>query len=153
MDILINNAGIGRFGKVEHLSREVVDKMIDTNLKGTIYCTQAVLPEMKQREKGLIINIISTAGKVGKAEESVYCASKFGVRGFTESLAIELQETPVQVSAFYLGGMKTSFWDGILEEDKTSGFMEPGQVAEIILDNIKSRPNINVKEVEINRQK
>ena len=153
LDILINNAGTGRFGNAELLSREAVDKMIDTNLKGTIYCTQAVLPLMKQRKQGLIVNIISTAGKKGKAEESVYCASKFGVRGFTESLNIELQDTPIQVAAFYIGGMNTSFWDGILEEEKISGFMDPDDVAEIVIENIKTRTNINIKEVVIDRQK
>ena len=65
--------------------------MIDINLKGTIFCTQEVLPDMKKRNKGIIANIVSTAGIEGKVTESVYCASKFGVRGFSDSLFLELR--------------------------------------------------------------
>lgn len=153
IDILINNAGLGRFGKAEKLKKKEIDKMIDTNLKGTIFCTQAGLKKMKKGNKGLIVNIISTAGKKGKATESVYCASKFGIRGFTDSLEKELKESKIDVSAFYMGGMNTPFWDGILAEEKKEKFMNPADVAEIIFANIKERNKLNVKEVLINSKK
>ena len=150
VDILINNAGLGRFGKAEKLNKKEIDQMIDTNLKGTIFCTQAVLKKMKKVNSGLIVNIISTAGKKGKATESVYCASKFGIRGFTDSLEKELKDSKIDVSAFYMGGMNTSFWDGILTEERKEKFMNPADVAEIIFANIKNRDKLNVKEVLIN---
>lgn len=153
IDILINNAGIGRFGKVENLKRKDIDQMIDTNLKGTIFCTQSVLKKMKKVNNGQIVNIISTAGKKGKATESVYCASKFGIRGFTDSLEKELKESKIDVSAFYMGGMNTPFWDGILAEEKKEKFMNPSDVAEIILANLKNRNRLNIKEVLINSKK
>lgn len=90
IDILINNAGLGYFDLVENITDDQVHQMIDINLKGTIFCTQAVLSSMKERDAGSVINIVSTAGVEGKVEESVYCASKFGARGFTESLQKEL---------------------------------------------------------------
>lgn len=73
---------------------------------------------MKERNEGTIVNIVSTAGLEGKVTESVYCASKFGVRGFTESLALELSGTAINVCAVYMGGMRTEFWDGVFTEEK-----------------------------------
>lgn len=149
IDILINNAGLGIFDLAENIEEEHVNQMIDINLKGTIFCTQEVLKEMKERNKGIIVNVVSTAGKVGKVTESVYCASKFGVRGFTESLVKELAETNVHVYGAYMSGMDTEFWGGMLPKEKTETFMNPDDVADIIIDNVKPRKNLTVTEVTI----
>lgn len=149
VDILINNAGTGAFDLAESISEDNIHHMIDVNLKGTIFCTQAVLPDMKKRNEGIIVNIVSTAGLEGKVSESVYCASKFGVRGFTDSVFLELKESKVQIYAAYMGGMKTEFWEGIYTEDEIKNLMEPDDVAEIIMDNIKPRRNLAVREVVI----
>ncbi|MFC5464842.1 SDR family oxidoreductase [Lederbergia graminis] len=153
IDLLINNAGLGVFDLAENLTEESVHQMIDINLKGTIFCAQAVLPDMKKNNKGKIANIISTAGLEGKVTESVYCASKFGVRGFTESLLVELKDSAVQVYAAYMGGMKTEFWDGIYTQEEIKDLMDPDDVADIIIDNIKPRKNLNVTEVVIKNSK
>lgn len=149
VDLLVNNAGVGYFKLAEDLIVEEVDQMIDINLKGTIYCTQQVLAGMKERNAGTILNIVSTAGLEGKVTESVYCASKFGVKGYTESLLKELADTQIHVHGIYMGGMKTPFWEGIIEEENTGGLMDPDDVAEIILESIRPRKNINVPEVVI----
>ncbi|EMR05402.1 putative oxidoreductase [Bhargavaea cecembensis DSE10] len=149
VDLLINNAGIGVFDLAENLDESAVHQMIDINLKGTIFCSQAVLPQMKKRDRGMIANIVSTAGLDGKATESVYSASKFGVRGFTESLQLELAESRVRIFAAYMGGMKSEFWDGIYTQEEMANLMEPDDVADIIIGNIKARRNLNVKEVVI----
>ncbi|WP_068676749.1 SDR family oxidoreductase [Oceanobacillus sp. Castelsardo] len=149
IDLLINNAGLGVFDLAENIEEKYINQMIDINLKGTIFCTQEVLEDMKSRKQGMIVNIVSTAGKEGKVNESVYCASKFGVRGFTESLVEELKNTGVQVYAAYMGGMKTEFWDGIFTEEQTKKLMHPDDVADIIMDNIKPRKHIAVTEVTI----
>lgn len=149
VDILINNAGVGAFDLAENISEHNVHQMIDINLKGTIFCTQAVLPHMKERNEGIISNIISTAGVEGKVTESVYCASKFGVRGFTDSLYLELKDTSIRVFAAYMGGMKTDFWDGIYKEEEMTHLMDPDDVADIIINNMKLRKNLSVKEVTI----
>ncbi|QDX95341.1 3-oxoacyl-[acyl-carrier protein] reductase [Brevibacillus laterosporus] len=153
IDVLINNAGTGSFDLAENLTEEAVHQMIDINLKGTIFSTQEVLKQMKEQNRGTIINIVSTAGKVGKANESVYCASKFGVRGFTESLYIELKETPIQVIGIYMGGMKTEFWNGIFTEERMKHLMEPDDVADVIMANVKPRQRLIVSEVVIQNQK
>lgn len=149
IDILINNAGVGSFDMTENINEESVHQMIDINLKGTIFCTQEILPSMKKRNEGTIVNIISTAGQDGKVTESVYCASKFGVRGFTESVALELKGTPIRIFAAYMGGMESEFWDGILTEEQTSRLMKTDDVAEIIMDSIKPRKYLAVTDITI----
>ncbi|GAB2497532.1 SDR family NAD(P)-dependent oxidoreductase [Alkalibacterium psychrotolerans] len=149
IDVLVNNAGVGVFDDAEKLTTDVIDQMIDINLKGTIFCTQAVLPEMKERNDGTIIQVISTAGLEGKTLESVYCASKYGQRGFTESIIKELNDTDIHVLAAYMGGMKTSFWDDMYSKDEIEHLMDPDDVADIILANVKPRQNLTVPEIVI----
>ncbi|GEK92086.1 SDR family oxidoreductase [Alkalibacterium kapii] len=149
IDILVNNAGVGVFDDAEKITNDAVDQMIDINLKGTIFCSQAVLSEMKERNTGTIIQVISTAGLTGKVSESVYCASKFGVRGFTESLVKEVSDTDIHVLAAYMGGMKTNFWDDIYDKDEIEHLMDPDDVADIILASVKPRKNLTVPEVVI----
>ncbi|MEH7549122.1 MULTISPECIES: SDR family NAD(P)-dependent oxidoreductase [Bacillaceae] len=111
IDQVINNAGIGYFGPLQEISVDKISHMIDTNVKGTIYITKAILPTFLERNAGKIMNIISTAGLRGKVHETAYCASKFAIRGFTESLVKELESTSISVSGVYMGGMDTPFWD------------------------------------------
>ena len=125
IDCLINNAGIGFFGSIEKISIEEINTMIDTNVKGTIMVTQGLLPYVNYR----ILNIISTAGLKGKVNESVYVASKFAVRGFTESLQKELIGSEVKVTAVYMGGMNTPFWKGSTHIKDNSRLTSPEEVA------------------------
>ena len=149
IDRLINNAGVGYFERAEDLTASQIDEMIDINLKGTIFCTQAVLVSMKEADVGSIINVISTAGIEGKVTESGYCASKFGVRGFTESLVKELEETNIHINAVYMGGMDTPFWGKPEQENKNNGLMHPDDIADIIYENTKTRSNMNISDIII----
>lgn len=133
---LINNAGVGHFGPFEHLGEQEIQEMLQTNVLGTIYMTQAVLPYFKEKNGGLLMNIISTAGLKGKVNESVYAASKFAVRGFTESLQKELEDTDIKVKAVYMGGMDTPFWDESDHIKNKSRLRSPEEVAVMILDNL-----------------
>lgn len=147
--LLVNNAGMGAFHLLEDINEKDIDAMIDVNLKGTIYCTQQVISSMKKNNEGVIANIISTAGLEGKINETVYCASKFGAKGFTESLLVELKDTNIQVFGAYMGGMKTEFWDDILTEEQAEHLMDPEDIADIIIGNIKKRNKLNVEKVVI----
>ncbi len=149
IDTLINNAGLGYFDLAENLSSDEINQMIDINLKGTIFCTQQVLRDMKERDEGSIINVVSTAGVEGKVTESAYVASKFGVRGFTESIVKELEDTNIHVHAVYMGGMNTPFWGEETEDEGETGLMHADDIADIIYANTKIRKNINVSEVVI----
>jgi short-subunit dehydrogenase len=130
---LINNAGIGHFGPLSSLTHEQIDDMIRTNVNGTIYMTKAFLPYFQTLPKAKIMNIISTAGLRGKINESVYVATKFAIRGFSESLVKELEQTNISVTAVYMGGMDTPFWEGTDHIKDHSRLRSPQKVAEQII--------------------
>jgi short-subunit dehydrogenase len=130
--VLINNAGAGHFGPVTSLSGDEISEMLDTNVLGTIFLSQAFIKEFQKKGKGKIINIISTAGLRGKVNESVYAASKFAVRGFTESLVKELDGTGITIAGAYMGGMDTPFWDKNDHIKDKSRLKSPEEIAEKI---------------------
>lgn len=132
VSFLINNAGRGCFGPLTELAIEDIDLAVYTNVLGTIYLTKELLPHLSEQPDPKIMNIISTAGQKGKVNESVYVASKFAVRGFTESLQKEL-EGKVTVTATYMGGMDTPFWNETDHIKDKSRLKSPKQVAEIII--------------------
>lgn len=134
---VINNAGIGHFGPLEKMSHAEIEEMLHINVLGTIYMSQAVLPYLVENNEGLVMNIISTAGLRGKVNESAYAASKFAVRGFTESLQIEYAHTGIHVKAVYMGGMDTPFWDQNNFIKDKSGLRSPAEIADKILANIE----------------
>ncbi|SHG78655.1 SDR family NAD(P)-dependent oxidoreductase [Ornithinibacillus halophilus] len=141
LDVFINNAGIGLFGPVEDYSLEDIDKTLDTNVKGTILTVQSALPLIKE-SKGRILTIISTAGLRGKVNESLYCASKFAVRGFTESLQKEWENEDFSITAVYMGGMNTPFWENSTHVDNPSKLKGPEVVAEQIFKEDDGRKEI-----------
>ncbi|KFZ42846.1 MULTISPECIES: SDR family oxidoreductase [Anoxybacillus] len=143
--MLINNAGVGHFGPLEQMTDQHIHEMIDINVKGTIYMTKAFLPYFKTLPEANIMNIISTAGLRGKVNESVYVASKFAVRGFSESLVKELAETNVAVTAVYMGGMNTPFWDDSNHIQDRSRLRSPKQVAETIINQYNRQAEIIVE--------
>lgn len=109
-DILINNAGVGRFGNVDDLDPEDWHTMIDTNLNGTYYLTRLTVPLMKKSKQVChIINIGSIAGLLGNPELSGYNASKYAVRGFSEALFKELRYDGIKVSCMFPGSIETGF--------------------------------------------
>lgn len=97
LDVLINNSGIGIQTKIADCSEEVWDKVLDTNLKGTFLVTREFLHGMMAQKSGYIINIASQAAKHGYPEAGPYCASKFGIIGFSEALQHEVREYNIHV--------------------------------------------------------
>ncbi|MCF6411988.1 SDR family NAD(P)-dependent oxidoreductase [Pseudalkalibacillus salsuginis] len=134
IDIFINNAGTGCFGPLNSYTNEEIDQVMATNVKGTINMTRAAIPVLLEQGEGQILNIISTAGLRGKKNESVYVASKFAVRGFTESLIKELEETAIKVTAVYMGGMDTPFWKETDHIKDRSRLKSPDEVAKFIVE-------------------
>jgi NADP-dependent 3-hydroxy acid dehydrogenase YdfG len=110
VDILVNNAGlvIG-VDQVETVAPENVDTMFDTNVKGLLNVTQAVLPGMKQRNRGWIVNVGSIAGTEAYANGSIYCATKHAVNAITKSLRHELNSTNINVISIEPGMVETEF--------------------------------------------
>jgi NADP-dependent 3-hydroxy acid dehydrogenase YdfG len=110
IDVLFNNAGFGRLKWLEDLNPlEDIESQLRVNLLGVIWTTRAVLPHMMERHRGHIINMSSVAGWVALPTYSVYAASKFAVRGFTEALRREVSAYGIRVSGIYPGGVATEF--------------------------------------------
>ncbi|MGN7311016.1 3-ketoacyl-ACP reductase [Alkalicoccobacillus gibsonii] len=145
-DILINNAGIGKFGGFMDLDPEEWKNIVDVNLTGTYYVTRAVLPQLIEKQGGDIINISSTAGQKGAPVTSAYSASKFGLLGLTESLALEVRKHNVRVTALTPSTVAT---DLAVRENLTDGnpekVMQPEDLAEIIVSQLKLHPRIFIK--------
>jgi 3-oxoacyl-[acyl-carrier protein] reductase len=109
IEILVNNAGTAYFGPVQAATEVVWNSVLDTNLKGVFLLTKAVAPGMIERRSGHIINIASLAGKNSFAGGAVYCASKWGLLGFTHSAAEDLRAYGIRVSAICPGSVATEF--------------------------------------------
>jgi 3-oxoacyl-[acyl-carrier protein] reductase len=133
LDILINNAGIGRFANIADMSTEDWQAIIGTNLTGVFFCTRAALPHLKQRGGGYIINISSLASKNAFAGGGAYCASKAALNSFTETLMIETRHDNIRVSDVLPGSVLTEFNNNAL----TAGAdwkLSPDDVARVVVD-------------------
>ena len=111
IDVLVNNAGFGITGAAEAYTDEQVRSQLDTNLYAVIEVTRAVLPYMRKQKSGRILQVSSIGGRMGTAGVSIYQAAKFGVSGFTESLAQEVKELGIMVTSVEPGGFRTD-WAG-----------------------------------------
>lgn len=129
VDVLINNAGTGLYAPVEALTPEQWDHMMAVNLKGPFLCCRAVLPSMKERRRGLIINVASVAGLTTFPGGSAYCASKWGVMALTDTLRQELRPYELKVTAICPGSVQTEF----AGTPAKSYSLEPDDVADIAL--------------------
>jgi NADP-dependent 3-hydroxy acid dehydrogenase YdfG len=145
IDILVNNAGIGRFGPVEELSRADWDAMLATNVSGVFHCIREVVPILKARGGGHIVNIVSIAGLVGYPGASGYNATKFALRGLSEALAKELGGSGIRVSAVYPGSTDTTFGGG--RPDPGTPAMRPESVAERVVEVLEAPADLHVAEI------
>ena len=113
IDVLVNAAGVGILKPYNSVEPADLDKMLDVNLKGSFYTTQAAAEEMQKRKSGHICNVIGILGKHSMPMASAYCASKFGVVGFSKCLAEELKRFGIKFTLFYFGGVDSPFWDNV----------------------------------------
>ncbi len=150
IDILVNCAGIAFVKLLEDISQDEIAKVIATNLTGIIMSSQEAYTRMLPKESGHIINISSTSGLKARPNETLYCASKWGLRGFTESLRLEAVPHKIRVTGVYPGGMQTNFWKGI-EPNNLEAYMNPADIAEQIVHIIQSPASIAPSEVVIER--
>jgi NAD(P)-dependent dehydrogenase (short-subunit alcohol dehydrogenase family) len=109
LDVLVNNAGYGNVSPVEDTPLGELRAQIETNLFGVIIMTKAVLPYFRERKAGHIIQVTSIAGRIGPIGRAPYAAAKFGVEGFSESLAKEVGPLGVKVTIVEPGGFRTDF--------------------------------------------
>jgi|SRR5919198_276790 3-oxoacyl-[acyl-carrier protein] reductase len=142
IDILVNNAGVAFNRKLLDTTEEEWDQTINSNLKGAFLFTKAVLPYMISNRSGVILNVNSGAGKAGFSNLSGYCASKFGLVGLAESLALEVSEYQnIRVLTIFLGEVATKMWqeyDFRYYQTNKSKMLQPhdvaGKISEMIFD-------------------
>jgi 3-oxoacyl-[acyl-carrier protein] reductase len=135
-DILVNNAGIDTTSIVEEMPTAMWDEMIRINLKSVFLCTRAVLPEMRRRRYGRIVNISSQLAQKGGAEMAHYAAAKAGILGFTRSLSYEIAKDNITVNVICPGPLDTELYRQLPEDWKRRKMTElivgrPGKVEEI----------------------
>src|SRR6266571_418048 len=147
VDILVNAAGLGIFGPITDFKDEDFETLIETNLRGIFFACRFVLPSMIERKRGHIINVASIAGKVGSANRAVYCASKFGVVGFSESLAEEVRQHGIRVSVICPGSTDTQFGSSDAHTKARARMLRPEDVAHAVRTIVTQEPNSFISEI------
>jgi 3-oxoacyl-[acyl-carrier protein] reductase len=147
VDILVNAAGVGIFGPVAGFKDEDFETLIETNLRGIFLTCRLVLPSMIERKQGHIVNIASIAGKVGSANRAVYCATKFGVVGFTESLAEELRQYGIRASVVCPGSTDTRFSPSEGPAKAREKMLRPEDIAYVVRTIVTQESNSFISEI------
>ncbi|UXS05379.1 oxidoreductase [Agrobacterium tumefaciens] len=111
IDVLLNNAGFGQLGLFEEIGSVAVVSQFNTNVFGLFNVTRAVLPVMRKQRSGHVLNVSSIGGSVGFSGSTIYCATKYAVEGFSESLALEVAAFGIKVSIIAPGFVRTDFLD------------------------------------------
>lgn len=151
VEILVNNAAVLYLKQLVSMTEQEWDDTMNSNLKSAFLCSKAVLPDMKRRNTGTIINVSSVAGKTGYANLSAYCASKFGMMGLTESLAWEIAGYNIRVMSICPGEVDTAMQDvdPAYHKENAASMLKPEQVAEKIVEMIFDRNYRNGQAVDI----
>ena len=151
VDVVINNAGLGKFDRIENISLEDWDMQINVNLRGAFLITQAFSKPMIENKNGMFVYINSVAGKKGYAFSSAYVTSKFGLLGFSKSMRNELREHNIKVISIHPGAVDTNFWNNVKGDFPRDEMMSSENVAKSIVHAISAPDNIVLEEIDIQR--
>lgn len=149
LSILINNAGVGSHSYVESMPLEEWQSTLETNLSGVFFCCHEAIPLMKNAGDGYIVNIGSLAGTNAFPGAAAYCASKFGLIGFSEALMQEVRYDHIRVSYVMPGSVNTGFGRGKAQDPATSWKLAPEDVAEVVINLLETNPRALSSRVEI----
>ena len=133
VDVLVNNAGIGKFANVADMSLDDWRQIFETNLSGVFHCTRAAIPAMKKRGAGFIINVSSLASKNAFVNGAAYCASKSALNAFSEALMQEVRHDNIRVSYVLPGSVSTGFGDRG-SSGEADWKLAPEDVARVVVD-------------------
>ena len=149
VDFIVNNAGFGIYSPLVEMDSSDIKQMFDTNVFGIFYLTKCAIPSMKEKKSGHIINISSIAGITGIENMSVYNATKFAVKGLSESLFKELRPHGIKVTCVLPGSISTNFFDEIPEFSSNRTMMSPNDVADTIMHCLKSPNSMHHVNIEL----
>ncbi|MCK5120814.1 MAG: SDR family oxidoreductase [Methylococcales bacterium] len=152
LDGVIFSAGYGQFGSLEQFSFTQIETMMTVNFTSPAFITRALLPGLKRKAHSNLIYIGSEAALQGSRKGSIYCASKFALRGFTQALRDECGTSSVRVSLINPGMVKTDFFDSLTfqpGDDETHGLL-PEDIAETVNYILNSNPNSVIDEINLN---
>lgn len=149
IDVLVNAAGAGILKQWNKLEPADLDAMLDLNLKGSFYTSQAAANVMKDQKSGHICNVIGILGKHSMAMGTAYCASKFGVVGFSKCMADELRRYGVKFTLFYFGGVDSPFWDNVSLKVDRSKMLSTETAANAIMFALSADPQAVPMEINI----
>ena len=152
LDGVIFSAGYGQFGSLEQFSFTQIETMMTVNFTSPAFITRALLPGLKRKSHSNLIYIGSEAALQGSRKGSIYCASKFALRGFTQALRDECGTSSVRVSLINPGMVKTDFFDSLSfqpGDDETHGLL-PEDIAETVNYILNSNPNSVIDEINLN---
>lgn len=150
IDILINNAGITFINPFTENTQEKIDDLFEINLKAPMVLTQRLYPMMVKQQSGHIIIVNSAAGKEGKLNHTLYCASKFGLKGFADALRLEAKPHNIRITSFHPGGINTPLYRNLPEVPKET-YMDARKVANLLIDILETDPSICPDEVVVSR--
>ncbi len=149
VDILINNAGFGLFRTLENHTSEEWENMFAVNVHGIYYTTKRVVPLMKEKQHGHIVNIASIAALQGINEASAYCGTKFAVRGISQALYQEVKKFNIKVTCVMPGSVNTEFFNNALGINANPTMINPDDLADVIIHQLQTPDNFNTSEIEI----
>jgi len=151
IDVLVNNAGIGVFNKIQNISVSEWDEQINTNLRGSFLMTKSVIDSMIKKQSGKIVFMNSVAGLNPYPFASAYVASKYGLRGFSSSLREELREHNIKVISIHPGAINTPFWDNVKGDFPRGDMLSVEDIATATVDAILAKNNVVHEEIVIRR--
>lgn len=150
VDVLINNAGIWhKAGDVTSFSEENIQEVISLNLTAQILLTRQVLEQMRSREGAAVVNIVSKSGVVAQAGQTVYTASKYGMRGFTDVLREDTKDEPVRVAGVYQSGTNTRMFAKAGDNPPVEKFTNPDDLADVVVFMLTRPEKIWLNEVHV----
>ena len=151
LDIVVNNAGTGHFGPLEHMTVAQWDEMMAVNARAPFLLCREALPHLRRSEHAFIVNISSVVGLRGYVNQSGYSASKHALMGMTKALARELQGTPIRVHAICPGSTDTGMIGDARPDLDRSILMQPQDIADIVLFLVTRRGNAVIDEIDVRR--
>ncbi len=148
LDVLVNNAGAGFLRTAEQATMKEIEDVMDVNFMGTVRCVKAVLPQMREQKSGHVINISSVGGLVGQPLNEIYCAAKFALEGFTESIATYMQPYfGINISLIEPGGVTTEFGNNVMKYIEDTGGIKEDAYSPLMNDYMEYRKTFSDPEL------